>query len=312
MKLLITIDLDDALVDRIRAVQGIDVVLARSAHERAAILPVVEAVFGGLSDEELTRATSLRWIQAPSSGVDGLVERLVGSDVILTSAKGIVGIHLAEHAMALLLALTRRVARSVRTHTWDDKWPIRDTSIELHGRTLGIVGLGGTGRELAARAAAFGMEVIAVDSEEVEVPDCVRECRDAVRLGDLLARAHVVAICAPLTPDTAGLFDDDAFERMRPDALLINVTRGGIVDDQALLLALRESRIAGAGLDVTAVEPLPDDHPLWTMDNVVITPHTAGASPARDGRSVDRLCINLRRYAAGEPLEGVIDKAKGY
>ena len=132
------------------------------------------------------------------------------------------------------------------------------------------------------------------------------------RFHDLLQRSRVVAVCAPLTPETEGMFDRDAFARMRPDALLVNVTRGRIVDEEALLEALREGRIAGACLDVVPVEPLPDDHPLWTMDNVVLTPHTAGASPARDARAVDQLCDNLRRYQAGEPLVGLIDKEKGY
>lgn len=313
MKLLVPGDLESGLVERIRAVDGVEVLQPETDDARAEAVPSVEIVFGGLSREEFRRAGSLRWIQAPAAGVDGvLTPELRASDVILTSAKGFVGIHLAEHAMALLLALSRRVARAARTRTWDDKWPIRDSSIELYGERMGIVGLGGTGRELAVRAAAFGMEVIAVDPEPVEAPECVSECGPMDRFHDLLERSRVVAVCAPLTPETEGMFDRQAFSRMRSDALLVNVTRGRIVDEEALLEALREGQIAGACLDVTPVEPLADDHPLWTMDNVVLTPHTAGASPARDGRAVDHLCDNLRRYLAGEPLVGLIDKEKGY
>ena len=313
MKLLVPGDLEADLVQRIRAVEGVEVLQPETDEARAEVVPTVEVVFGGISREELRRAGSLRWIQAPAAGVDGVLSpELRVSDVILTSAKGFVGIHLAEHAMALLLALSRRIARAARTRTWEDKWPIRDSSIELYGQRMGIVGLGGTGRELAVRAAAFGMEVIAVDPEPVEVPECVSECVSMDRFHDLLERSRVVAVCAPLTPETERMFDRDAFARMRPDALLVNVTRGRIVDEEALLEALREGRIAGACLDVVPVEPLPDDHPLWTMDNVVLTPHTAGASPARDARAVDQLCDNLRRYQAGEPLVGLIDKEKGY
>jgi phosphoglycerate dehydrogenase-like enzyme len=314
MKLLIPHDLDDDLVERIRAVGAdIEVLRPETPDERADALPEVEIAFGGLSPDDLSHARSLRWIQVPSAGVDGvLTPELAASDVVLTSAKGFVGIHLAEHAMALLLALTRRIARAVRTHTWDDKWPIRNSSVELYGTTMGIVGLGGTGRELAVRAAAFGMEVIAVDPESVEVPDCVSECATMDGFSDLLARSRVVAVCAPLTPATENLFDRQAFASMGRDAMLINVTRGRIVDEEALMEALEHGQIAGAGLDVTPVEPLPDGHPLWTMDNVVLTPHTAGASPVRDARAVEQLCDNLRRYRAREPLIGVIDKEKGY
>ena len=128
----------------------------------------------------------------------------------------------------------------------------------------------------------------------------------------LLGESDVVVICAPLAPSTRGLVDRAAFGAMRPHAILINVTRGAIVDDAALVEALREGRIGGAGLDVTPVEPLPAGHPLWAMDNVIITPHTAGASPLRMDRAVDLFCRNLEAFRDGSPLESVIDKAKGY
>ena len=165
---------------------------------------------------------------------------------------------------------------------------------------------------MAARAAAFGMRVIAVDPESVDCPSCVEACWGMDRFAQLLAQSDVVAICAPLTPATEGMFDRAAFQHMQAHALLINVTRGKIVDEQALLEALTNKRIGGAGLDVTPVEPLPVDHPLWQMENVVITPHTAGASPVRIRRTTDLFCENLRRYRAGEPLLAAIDKSKGY
>ena len=133
------------------------------------------------------------------------------------------------------------------------------------------------------------------------------------RFHDLLEQSDVVAVCAPLTPETNGMFDRDAFQRMRRGAILVNVTRGGIMDGPALIEALEQGWIGGAGLDVTPEEPLPQDNPLWRMKNVVITPHTAGASPNRDRRAVEQFCENLRRYIAGErPLIGEIDKGKGY
>jgi phosphoglycerate dehydrogenase-like enzyme len=132
------------------------------------------------------------------------------------------------------------------------------------------------------------------------------------RFHDLLGESDVVAICAPLTPDTEGLFDREAFRRMQSHAMLINVTRGRIVDEEALLEALQKGLIGGAGLDVTPQEPLPEDHPLWRMENVIVTPHTAGGSPNRMDRTVALFCENLRRLLAGEPMLSVIDKRKGY
>ena len=156
------------------------------------------------------------------------------------------------------------------------------------------------------------MRVVAVDPEDVEVPPEVKACRGMDRFHALLEQSDVVAVCAPLTAETEGLFDRAAFARMPDHALLINVTRGRIVDEAALLEALEGNRIGGAGLDVVPQEPLPGDHPLWKMENVVITPHTAGGSPNRDGRCVALFCENLRRYLDGRPLTSVIDKRKGY
>jgi phosphoglycerate dehydrogenase-like enzyme len=177
---------------------------------------------------------------------------------------------------------------------------------------MGIVGLGGTGRAVAERARGFGLRVLAVDPEPVPAPPGVEAVWRMERFHDLLRESDVVVVCAPLTPETRGLFDRRAFAAMRPHALLINVTRGAIVDGAALVEALETGQIGGAGLDVTSPEPLPPEHPLWRMPNVVVTPHAAGGSPLRQDRVVDLFCANLRSFRSGEPLDGVIDKTKGY
>ena len=200
----------------------------------------------------------------------------------------------------------------MRERTWENRWSIRDETWELAGRILGIVGLGGTGIDVAKRAQGFDMRVIAVDPEEVDAPSFVRDVWKMSRFHDLLAESDIVSICAPLTNETRGMFDDEAFRRMKPSALLINVTRGEIVDEPSLLRALEENRIGGAGLDVTPQEPLPPDSPLWDMPNVIITPHVAGGSPVRLDRTVGLFCDNLARSLAGKPLLSVIDKRKGY
>jgi phosphoglycerate dehydrogenase-like enzyme len=272
-----------------------------------------EVILGGFDRALFEAAPDLRWVQVLSAGVDGLLfPELVESRITLVSAKGAVGTHLADQAMGLLLALIRGIHTSIRARTWRAQGAIRAATWELEDRTIGIVGLGGTGREFARRAAAFGARLIAVDPEPLPRPDCVSELWRLDRFGELLEQSDVVVICAPLTPETEGMFDRAAFQRMRPHALLINVTRGRIVNGEALMEALTTGRIGGAGLDVLPWEPLPDDHPLWSMENVIVTPHCAGGSPLRIGRSVDLFCENLRRDLAGEPLLSVIDKQKGY
>ena len=314
MKVLVTMDLAGELVAEIGKVSAqVEVVQVASDEEALTVMPEIEVVCGEIKEAWFSRREKLKWIQSWGAGVDGLLHgELVESDVVLCSAKGTVGVHLAEHAMALLLGLTRGLHTALRTPTWDLRFPIRAVQWELIDRTMGIVGLGGTGRDLAQRAAAFGMRIVAVDPEAVDVPEAVEACWGMERFGDLLAQSDVVAVCAPLTPETEGLFDAAAFARMQNHALLINVTRGRIVDEAALLAALTEGQIGGAGLDVVPQEPLQQDHPLWKMDNVIITPHTAGGSPKRDGRIVKLFCENLRRYLAGKELLSVIDKRKGY
>ncbi len=314
MKVLANIDLDDAQISRIEAVSdAVDVVRADSQGEALELMPEIDVVFGRFDHDMFLQGERLKWVQVTSAGVDDMMyPDFVESDVVMTSAKGIVGVHLADHAMALLLALTRGIAWAIRHPSWDQRDATRDMSWELLGSTMGIVGLGGTGREVAARALGFGMRVIAVDPMDVDLPEGVEYCRKLDGLDDLLEASDVVAICAPLTPETEGMFDRDAFNRMQSHALLINVTRGPIMDEEALVEALETGGIGGAGLDVVPEEPMPDDHPLWRFDNVVITPHSAGGSPHRIGRSVGLFCDNLTRLLAGEPLTSVIDKRKGY
>ena len=314
MKVLLVIGLSNEQIGRIKAVSdGIEVVIPESREEQLAEVVDADVIFGGFSREMFQRAEKLKYVQVTGAGVDGvLFPEFVESDIILGSAKGHVGTHLADQTWALLLGLLRGVGRAVRERTWDNRMSIRGETWELEGRTLGIVGLGGTGVEIARRSIGFGMRVIAVDPEDVEKPDFVDEVWKMDRFYDLLEQSDVVAVGAPLTKESQGMFDLEAFRHMQQHALLINVTRGKIVDGPSLLQALEEGLIGGAGLDVTPEEPLPEDSPLWDMKNVIITPHVAGGSPLRMDRTVDLFCENLKRLIVGEPLMSVIDKRKGY
>jgi phosphoglycerate dehydrogenase-like enzyme len=319
-QVMISIDLSDEQIRMIEAVSDeVEIVVARSRDDQIAHISDVDIVLGSINRELFLKAVGARhaspqqWVQVQSAGVDSLLfPEFIESDVILTSMKGYVGVHLADHAMALLLALARGIHTALRDPRWEMRSSIRANSLELTGKTMGIIGLGGTGVEVARRAVAFGMEVIALEPEDVQKPDFVKDVWKPERFHDLLAGSDVVTICAPLTDATRGMFDLDGFRRMKRSAVLINVTRGQIVDGPALMQALEEGLIAAAGLDVTPEEPLPSDSPLWNMDNVIVTPHTSGGSPARMDRLTQLFSENLRRFLTGEPLLSVVDKKKGY
>lgn len=309
--------ISDAQLDDIRAAAppGSTVRVAEKMKDAIALAGDAEVILGFIPKPLFDAAPALRWVHCIASGMDMfLYPEMKASAVVLTGEKGLVGGHLADTGFGLLLALTRQIGTAIRLgpEGWNRREAMRMVELELEGLTMGVVGFGGTGRAMARRAVAFGMGVIACDVMPVTPSDGVAEVWTMDRLDDVLAASDVVAIGAPLTDDTRGLFDDARFATMKPGALLVNVTRGEIVDGDALVRALRDGHLGGAALDVAPVEPLPADHPLWTFDNVVMTPHTAGASQLRGPRNIARFCDNLRRAQAGDALVGVVDKQLGY
>lgn len=293
------------------------VIVTEGVREAIPLAAEADVILGLTPKPLFDAARNLRWVHATASGVDMfLYPEFVDSQVVLTGEKGLVGSHLADTAFALLLALTRQVATAIRLgpEGWqtEHRRKMRLAELELEGLTMGIVGFGGTGRHLARRAVAFGMEVVAVDAFPVAPSDGVREVWDLDRLDEVVATADVLAVGLPLTEDTAGMCNDDFFARMKDTAILVNVTRGEIIDGPSLERALRSGTIGGAALDVAPVEPLPAESPLWTLDNCVMTPHTAGASQHRADRNIDRFCRNLVAVREGRPLEGVVDKQAGF
>lgn len=310
-------EISDAELERIRAAAppGSGVRVAPRMREALELARDTDVILGFIPEPLFAAAPKLRWVHAIASGMDMfLYPAMRDSAVVLTGEKGLVGGHLADTGFGLLLALTRQIASAIRLgpEGWKQREAMRKVEIELEGLTLGVVGFGGTGRALARRAVAFGMKVLAVDAWPVAPSDGVAEVWGLDRLADLLRASDVVGIGAPLTTETRGLFDDKAFGAMKRGALLVNVTRGEIVDGDALVRALRDGRCGGAALDVAPIEPLPADHPLWSFPNVAMTPHTAGASQHRGPRNIARFCENLRRAQAGEPLVGIVDKRLGY
>ncbi len=274
-------------------------------------IPDVEVLFGRIREADLARAGSLRWVHLPHAGVEGFMyPAFKASDVVLTNCRGLYGPQISEHAFALLLALTRRIPAQlefmVQKH-WE-----RVPCIELAGMTMGILGLGGIGRAIALRAKAFEFNVIAVDPEPIEKPDTVDHLGKLDWLPEFMGRSNVVMVCCPSTPETHKLLSHEQFDRLPKGSYLVNVSRGKIVDEEALLAALRSGKLAGAGLDVTYTEPCPEDSPLWTEPNVILTSHSAGASQHIRKRAMQLFIDNLHRYVKGEALVNVVDKSKGY
>ena len=313
--LMIVPSLDPAQRAAILEAAGPDTTLVETkdaARQRAEIVDT-DVLFGRVSNDTFLLNRRLRYYHSIGAGVDAiLTPELVQSDVVLASEKGGVGIHLAEHALALLLSLTRGLHTAIRQPDYALREPIRLEQRELYEATMGIVGFGGTGREVARRALAFGMRVLAVDIEDVPPEPGVEAVWKPDRLYEMLGRSDVVVIALPLTKATRHLFTRDLFRRLRPTSILVNVTRSEIIIGDDLLAALDEGLLWGAGLDVTDPEPLPKGHRLWTHPRVIVTPHTAGGSPRRAGRVIETFIENLRRLRTGEPLLALIDKEKGY
>jgi phosphoglycerate dehydrogenase-like enzyme len=312
-------DLDEEELQRLNAAApNVRVRSVRSAAEALELAPQVHGADARFAGEEfLEAATQLRWVQAMSAGVERYLanEALTrNEDLLLTNMAGVHGPAIADHAFAMLLALTRDL-RGVLDSARGPSWQVEEGPLEpsaLEGRTLFVVGLGGIGNEIARRGHGFGMHVLATRRTVSERPAWVHELGTSEAFDLFLPRADVIAVCLPLTDETEGLFDAAAFVRVKPGAILINVARGRLVRTGALLEALQSGRLAGACLDVTDPEPLPPDHPLWSLPQVVITPHSAGRAALTSERSEALLLENLRRFGAGEPLLNVVDKRAGY
>jgi phosphoglycerate dehydrogenase-like enzyme len=291
--------------------------LVECKNEQEAIEQVVDAdaSYGFLSPAVIRAGKSLRWLQQPSAGVEHLIEipELVQSDIVLTNMQRAYGPEIADQAIGYLLCFTRSLTHFVRTQS-KQEWRSSGPGVvldELAGKTLLVIALGGIGSEIARRAAAFGMRVLATDPKVLERPSFVEELYRPDAFSSLLPRADVVASAVPLTRESRKMIGARQFAMMKPGVFLINVSRGGVVDTDALVEALDSKQVAAAGLDVTDPEPLPKGHPLWSR-NAIITPHSAGQSSGGERRRHEYFRENLRRFAAGEMLLNVVDKKVGY
>lgn len=261
---------------------------------------------------EIHDVKHLKWIHSFSAGVEHiLTPEVKSSSVIVGNCSGIHATPIAEHIIAFLLVFTRRLHDSFRSQQ-RKIWQKNDKLTELKDKTVLIVGLGHIGREAARLISGLGARVIAQDQAEKEKPDFVSTLYSAEELQEALPQADFVVLCLPYTAETHHLFDSSKFRIMKESAVIINIGRGAVISEQELVEALEKNVIAGAGLDVTEEEPLPQESPLWGMENVIITPHQSGISEKYMDRAVDVFCENLKAYMKGEHLPNLVDKQKGY
>lgn len=261
---------------------------------------------------DIKRAKKLKWMHSFSAGVDRvLTAELVRSPIIVSNSSGIHATPIAEHVIGFMLLFTRGFVTTFRNqqkHVWEKRGEL----VELRGKTVLVVGLGHIGSEVARLAYAFGARVLAISQSTKEKPPFVDTLKTGASLDALLAKADFVVLSLPHTKETHHLFNKTTFKRMKQSAALINIGRGGLINEDDLIEALKKKIIGGAALDVTEEEPLPEESPLWDMGNVAITPHHSGLSEKYMERAIDLLCLNLKAFLTGKLLPNVIDKRKGY
>lgn len=310
---------DDSSLRVLRpAPEGVRFVIGNRLEDLEAAAPEAEAVclvFGGrgLLEPVFARAPKLRWVHTGWAGLDGtLFPALVESDVVMTNSRGVFSASLGEFAMLGVLFFAKDLRRMLASQA-AARWEPYEVE-ELRGRSLGILGYGDIGRAVASRAKGLGLRVLALrrDAAASHGDPFVDEVVQTERRLELIARCDYVVLSLPGTPDTRGLFGAGEIAAMKPNAVLVNVGRGSTVDQPALVAALAARRIRGAALDVFAEEPLPAGHPLWRLDNVLVSPHTADRTASWRDEAMQLFLENLARYRRGERLVNVVDKARGY
>jgi phosphoglycerate dehydrogenase-like enzyme len=298
------------------AFPDVEIVVATNRDEVREAIVDADGFFGTVTPETFRLAKKLRWVQASSAGVEWLpaVPELIESDVIVTNTRGAHAATIGEHVFAMMLTFTRRM-RLLDQFKAEKKWgrPEAEAVVEgLVGKTIGIVGLGNIGRAIAQRAHAFDMRVLAVDIQAVQPPPTVDTLYPLDQLHDVLPLLDVLVVAVPLTERTRGLIGAAELALLKPSAYFFVISRGGILDEGALVSALRENRLAGAGLDVTATEPLPQESPLWKLDNLIISPHVSAHSVQTMDLMWQIIKKNIGHFVRGEPLINTVDKRLGY
>ncbi|MCL2851944.1 MAG: D-2-hydroxyacid dehydrogenase [Defluviitaleaceae bacterium] len=306
--------LTDARLERIRAAApGFEIICCNRHNED---LAGCEVVFGHIAPPVLSAAKNLKWLHTQSAGVDMYMTQEAGlpDDVMLTNSSGAYGIGISEHLLAVTLMLLRNMGGYVRLQS-AAKWEDLGNLQTLYGKLVTVVGLGDIGGNYASRCRAMGARVRGVvRTARPDVPSCADELFTVDQLDEAVRDADIVALCLPGTSETARLFNKDRLLKLKPGSLLLNIGRGSAIDQDALIDCLSSGHLGGAGLDVTAPEPLPAESPLWAMPNVIITPHISGGASLEITLDliVDKFAEYLQDYAAGKPFKRSVDRQAGY
>jgi phosphoglycerate dehydrogenase-like enzyme len=304
---------DDAVREFKDAGQGASIVVARSAADFAREVVDADAVIGGLTKEQFSTAKKIKWVQTYSAGVEQYRwKEFLEGPVVLTNCRIVQGPNIADHAMALLLSLTRGINGFVTDKPKEQLSREGHELLELQDMTAVIIGVGGIGSQIAQRAHGFGMKVIGVDPKDLPPSVAVSRMVYPSQLDKVLPLADVVFVSAPLTPESRHMMGPRQFDLMKKGAFFVAVSRGGLYDTPSLVKALDSKQLAGAGLDVTDPEPLPQGHALWKFPNVVLTPHVAGNSPGSYARRVGVMKENIGHFVRHEPMRNLVDKQRGY
>ena len=316
MKILVTTALqrDPERFAELERQHGIQFVVPNRGDPTAPLIGDVDAVYGQVTPDDFPGATNLRWVQSPSAGVEWMwrVPGLQDSDVIVTNMRGAHAATIAEHTFAMLLTHTRGL-RTFEQLQRDHQWGRGELSLSnIKDLTMGIIGFGNIGRAIAHRATGFEMRVLAVDAETVPAGEGVDEVWPLSRLDDMCKAADVLVISAPITPNTRGTVGRSQIRQMKRGSYILQMSRGAIVNEAALVDALEEGHLGGAGLDVTGTEPLPVGDPLWTAPNLIITPHSSASSKLTSDLVWSILSENVGRFTRGEPLMNLVDKKRGW
>ncbi len=330
MKMVLFPPVEEERLQAIRQAAGpMEVINAATEAQAAQAVQEADAFFGKITPGILAQARRLRWVQAPTASLEHYIfPELVEHPCTLTNMRGLYGDVIADHVMGYVLCFARNLHIYLRQQ-WQKRWapvggeesrstwehgpcritPMDRAHLHLSDCTLGVVGVGSIGSEVARRAACFSMRVLGIDPRRSTPPEGMHQLRPVEELSWLLRESDFVVIAAPHTPRTQGWFSREVLRQMKSSAYLINVGRGAVVPLDDLVEALRAGELAGAALDVFETEPLPADHPLWEMPQVIITPHVAAASVHIASRHLQTLLENIRRFVAGEELKNIVDKA---
>ena len=316
-KIVIVDRFEQGMAEAVQGIaSGVEIVSVGSVDEARKAVAGADAMIGYCNEDVVSAGNQLQWVQVGSSGVERCLETsaLADGSVVLTNMQKMSSPIIGEHAVALMMSLARGVpqqSKAMQSGEWNRRYGDELGMISLDGKTVLVVGLGGIGKAVAKRSSGLGMRVVATRNSSREGPDYVDYVGLSDELFELAGQADVIVNALPLTPQTRGLFNAEFFDAAKKGHIFVNVARGGSVVTDDLVAALKDGRVGGAGLDVTDPEPLPADHELWQMDNVIITPHIAwyGSTGERERALAAE---NLRRFVAGDALLNVVDPARGY